>query len=331
MKIRLGMILLALTLMVPCLALATDQEEPTIYVIKQGDTLWGLSDRFIKDPHYWPDMWSKNAQITNPHLIYPGQKLRVFPDRLEFVTDEQEKPAVQEPTQPEVAPEKTYTVRGNEGFLLEKGARPPGMIIGIHNNRTIAGDDDIVYTDLGTNRGLKGGEKFSIFRKEGNVKHPKTEEILGIKIIPLGTLQITDLETKASRAIITKNYREISPEAVLLPYREGQRREVPLKRPSRDMKGYIVESFSGSSIIAAGDIVFIDLGRIQGAEPGNMFYIVRDVVLDKKLTEGRVDKLPQELLGAMVILDTRENTATALVVKSIDAIYKGDRIITQAK
>ena len=97
------------------------------------------------------------------------------------------------------------------------------------------------------------------------------------------------------------------------------------------MKGYIVESFSGSSIIAAGDIVFIDLGRIQGAEPGNMLYIVRDVVLDKMLTEGRADKLPQELIGALVILDTRENTATAIVVKSIDAIYKGDRIMTQTK
>ena len=327
------MILLALALMVPCLALAADQEEPTIYVIRQGDTLWGLSERFIKDPHYWPDMWSKNSQITNPHLIYPGQKVRVFPDRLEFVTDEQEKPVAEEPTQPlqEVAPEKTYTVRGNEGFLLEKGARPPGMVIGIHNNRVIAGDDDIVYTDMGTLHGLKGGEKFSIFRKEGSVKHPKTEETLGIKIIPLGTLQITDLEKKASRAIITKNYREISLGSVLLPYREGQRREVSLKMPSRDMKGYIVESFSGTSIIAAGDIVFIDLGRIQGAEPGNMFYIVRDVVLDKKLTEGRVDKLPQELLGALVILDTRENTATTLVVKSIDAIYKGDRIMTQTK
>ena len=61
--------LLALYLALPCKAAALDQNEPTIYVIKKGDTLWGLSERFIKDPNYWPNMWSKNNQITNPHFI----------------------------------------------------------------------------------------------------------------------------------------------------------------------------------------------------------------------------------------------------------------------
>ncbi|MGD0586122.1 MAG: LysM peptidoglycan-binding domain-containing protein, partial [Oryzomonas sp.] len=88
MKIRFAVLLFTLALFVPGLALAAD-EEHTIYVIKKGDTLWGLSERFIKDPRYWPNMWSKNSQITNPHLIYPGQKVRVFPDRLEFEPREQ--------------------------------------------------------------------------------------------------------------------------------------------------------------------------------------------------------------------------------------------------
>src|SRR6185369_11533031 len=106
-----------------------------IYVIKQGDTLWGLSERFIRDPEYWPDMWSKNGQVTNPHFIYPGQKLRIFPDRIEFVPKEQTEAvpaqkatsvtaataaaAVTETLQ-EVAAEKTYSLYGTEGFLAEK-------------------------------------------------------------------------------------------------------------------------------------------------------------------------------------------------------------------
>src|SRR5665647_3278 len=154
MKIRLLLLLALLT--IPSVLLAAGQEEPTIYVIRQGDTLWGLSERFIKDPYYWPEMWSNNGQVTNPHFIYPGQKVRIFPDRLEFVPKEgaiingqksflatTAAEAVQE-----VAAEKTYTLYGSEGFLAEKGSKPYGLVIGVQHDRIVVGVDDIVYTDI---------------------------------------------------------------------------------------------------------------------------------------------------------------------------------------
>jgi hypothetical protein len=36
-------------------------------------------------------------------------------------------------------------------------------------------------------------------------------------------------------------------------------------------------------------------------------------------------------VGALVILEVGKKTATALVVKSIDAIYKGDKVISHTK
>lgn len=336
MKTRLLLFLLAI-LALPCYVLAADQEQPTTYVIKQGDTLWGLSERFIKDPKYWPNMWSNNSQVTNPHFIYPGQKVRVFPDRLEFEPKEQVAvpdkavPAKAAEVAQEVAAERSYTVFGSEGFLMEKSAKPAGTVIGVQNDRILAGDDDIVYTDIGTAQGARGGEKFSIFRKDSTVIHPITNEVMGTKIIPLGVLQLTDMELKSSRAILSRVYREISPGSYLMPYKESRRREVPLKMATKDLKGYIIDSYSGVSIVAAGDIVYIDLGSAQGAEVGNMLYVVRDVTLDQRYAEGRIDKLPQELLGALVILETGKKVATALVVKSIDAIYKGDRLVSLTK
>ena len=337
MKFRMKLLLLALILIVPCFAAAAEQDEPTIYVIKQGDTLWGLSERFIKDPNYWPNMWSNNSQITNPHVIYPGQKVRVFPDRLEFVPKEESKaqksvaPVTASETLAAVAKERTYAVRGSEGFILETATKPAGTIISINNNRNIAGDDDIIYTNIGKERGVKGGEKFSVFRKDGNVSHPVSNEIMGTKITPLGTIQLTDLEKSTSRAIVTRTNQEITPGSYLLPARDTKPREIPLKMTTRELKGYIVDSYSGISIIAQGDIVYIDLGSVHGAEPGNMLYIVRDVTIDGSSMSGYTEKLPQELLGALVILETGKKTATAIVVKSIDAIYRGDRLISQSK
>ncbi len=331
MKIRSVIVfLLALTMLLPCLAAAVEQEQPTTYIIKRGDTLWGLSQRFMNDPWYWPNMWSKNTDITNPHLVYPGQKVRVFPDRLELVP-RTEAQAAAKPAESDVAEERSFTIRGSEGHLLENGAMPFGSVVATHNGRVILGADDIAYTDIGAANGAKGGDTFSIFSDEGPVSHPATNEIMGRKIIPLGTLQLTDVEQKSSRAIITMSYKEISPGAFLIPYRSDRTREVSLKMPSRELRGYIIESQSGTQGISAGDIVYLDLGSARGAEKGNMLYVVRDVAVDRSVTQGRVDKLPQELLGALVILETGRKTATALVVKSIDVIYIGDKIVSQAK
>jgi LysM repeat protein len=336
---RLLLLLSAAILMLPCFVHAAEKEEPTIYIIKQGDTLWGISERFIKDPNYWPNLWSKNGQVTNPHFIYPGQKVRVFPDRLEFADQTPVAGATAQKTTiekladklAEVAAEKSYTVYGTEGFLLEKDIQPAGSVVGIQHDRIIAGDDDIVYTDIGSAHGARSGDSFSIFRKDVTVTHPVTSEVMGVKVIPLGTLQVTDVEQKASRAIVTKTTKEISPGSYLMPFQHNRRHEIPLKTTTRDLKGYIVESYSGTSVIAAGDVVYIDLGSAQGAEVGNMLYIVRDVTLDQRYVEGRVDKLPQELLGALVILEVGKKVATALIVKSIDAIYRGDRLVSMTK
>src|SRR6185369_2392218 len=322
---RIKFLLLLALLATPSMLLSAGPDEPAIYVIKQGDTLWGLSERFIKDPNYWPDMWSKNSQVTNPHFIYPGQKLRIFPDRLELVPEEQpaavpvQKTATSEVVAEalqQVAAEKTYTLYGTEGFLAEKGFKPYGLVIGTQHDRIVAGIDDIVYTDIGADHNSSGGDKFSIFYKDVSVIHPLNNEEMGNKMIPLGTLQLTDVERKSSRAIITRSTKEISPGAYLLPYKENRRREITLKNTGNDLKGYIIESYSGAKVIAAGDVVYIDLGPGQGAEVGNMLYIVRDVKIDQRYVEGRIDKLPQELLGALVILETGKKTSTALIVKS---------------
>jgi nucleoid-associated protein YgaU len=50
----------------------------TSHTVKQGETLWVLSHRYYRDATRWRELFEANqAQIANPHKIYPGQVLKI--------------------------------------------------------------------------------------------------------------------------------------------------------------------------------------------------------------------------------------------------------------
>ena len=54
-----------------------DGDEDTMLItIEKGDTLWDLCQEHLKDPLQWREL-SKYNDFTNPHLIYPGEQLRI--------------------------------------------------------------------------------------------------------------------------------------------------------------------------------------------------------------------------------------------------------------
>lgn len=325
---------------------ASSKSEPTVYVVKRGDTLWGLSDRFMKDPHYWPDLWARNPEdIKNPHLIFPGQRLRIYPDRIEVEAAPKEAPAMAAaPAEQAAAPkaaapeqvkapevvekaveERRFTVTGGEGFIAGADFKHVGKVIAGQHNRQIFAFDDIVYTDIGNRDGGKVGNRYSIYKKHSPISHPVTNQIVGFRVAPLGTLQLTEMAEKSSKALITESFLEIEPGALLLPY-ASKKKEVALKAPDRDLQGYIVETRGGLEAISAGDIAYIDLGTNQGIQPGNMLYVVRNVKVEINYFSAKDYDLPVDVLGALVVLDAGDNISTALLVKSIDTIYRGDRL-----
>ncbi|MBJ6723290.1 LysM peptidoglycan-binding domain-containing protein [Geomesophilobacter sediminis] len=338
MRKHVVLALLALGLALPAARAVAADREPVVYTVVPGDTLWGLSERFFNDPHYWPNLWAANPDIANPHFIYPGQQLRFYENRVEIVpapappapTATAEKQSAVPTPPPEALPEqpakgKDFRTSGGEGYLLERDLHPAGFILSTHQNRQIVGEDDIVYTDIGRVNGANVGDRYTIYTKLGAVSHPVTNVILGYKVIPLGDLQLSEVEEKASKAIITRSYQEITAGAYLMPYRD-RRVVVPLKAADRDLVGYIVETQTGNQALAVGDVVFLDLGRSHGIKRGNLLYIVRDVAPDQRYAQAKIESLPVEVVGALVVTETGFNTSTAVIVKSVDTIYRGDRV-----
>jgi hypothetical protein len=321
-------------------ALAATRNEPTVYIIKKGDTLWGLSDRFMKDPFFWPDLWARNPdKILNPHFIYPGQRLKVYPDRIELESNAApvvDKPAAAAQAPPAAVPplpdvsepvveERRFGVNGGEGFIAGADFKPVGFVIAGQYSRQIFAIDDVIYTDIGTDRNGRVGDLFTAYKKHAPISHPLTNQILGYRVVPLGVVQLTEMANKSSKALITETFLEIEPGAALVPYK-SMKKEVVLKAPEVDLFGYIVETRTGNQAIAAGDIAYIDLGSRQGLQPGNVLYVIRKAKVEIKYFSKSEYDLPVDVIGAVVAVEVADNSATVLVIKSIDTIYKGDML-----
>lgn len=68
-------------------------ENATAYIVKKGDTLWDLAEKYLDDPRRWSEIWHFNNKnyaslatdanmrpsmhIENPDLIFIGQKLLI--------------------------------------------------------------------------------------------------------------------------------------------------------------------------------------------------------------------------------------------------------------
>jgi hypothetical protein len=332
MKSRVSLLfsfIIAFLLTAPLLWAADPQ---MVYVIQKGDTLWGISAKFLNDPNYWPNLWSKNPQVTNPHFIYPGQTVRFVDGKLEIINSTPEagtqKAAAAQPATAEVVEEKLFSVRGNEGWLLEKELEPTGRVIAGQHSNIILGADDTLFTDIGKVHGGEDGKKYTVLRKSKMVKHPNSGDDLGYKVFPLGTIQLTHVTELNSRAIVVSSFKEIEPGDLLMPYQDLKRKEISLKMASRPVKGCIADSATGHETFAAGDTVYLDLGLSDGVEPGNLLYIVRKVNVEKMLVERYVGELPNEVVGAIVVVEASSKTSTAIIIKSIDAIFKGNEVVS---
>lgn len=348
-------VLLICILLLPLSALA---ENPQIYTIKKGDTLWGISERFIKDPYYWPNLWSHNPDIPNPHFIYPGQKLAIYDDRIEIVKDDQApEPDVVDPEpmepveQPEVTetepvedmepepvieeplvggePEDEIKIKipgGGIGFIGLDELKTAGRIVDATDDRLVVSDGDMVFLEMNDLDTVYPGMNFAIFDLGEKIRHPRNDRKIGYQVFELGTLEIVDIHDDVATGRITSALREILRGAQVTPYIAPEK-QIALKRARTDLTGYLIASRRGQSSLGQFDIIFTDLGAEDGLEIGNMLYISRPRKASQ-MSLAKNARLPDVLIGQAVVLTTTRNSSSALILKSANTIFRGDQVAT---
>jgi LysM repeat protein len=316
--------------------LATLAQEPThLYTIRKGDTLWGISQRFIKDPYYWPNLWANNPSVTNPHFIYPGQQLAIRDGRIVILpgtarTAVPDGPAHRDGSAgmpPEPVEQITIkTTDGTEGFISFSALEQAGVLADANDDRILLSRHDRVFVKINDPE-LRPGDRYTLIEVAETIRHPQTGKALGHRVNHLGEIEIIEVTAPTATGSIRSSTKEITRGARLIPARPAAR-EIALQKASVPLDGYVIAGSREKITLTQNDIIYLDLGSDDGLKAGNLIYLSRPRRASRMVLADHELPLPDEMLGAAVVLSTQPTTSAALVVKSANPIYVGDQAST---
>jgi len=337
-------------------------DSPQQYMVVKGDTLWDIASKFLQDPWYWPEIWYRNPQVANPHLIYPGDLLTLIyvngRPQIQLTRGSDDEVIRRETSDTSDQGLKVVKLTPNirrqslasaipvipsdaiRQFLtkprvvsIDEWDQAP-YIVGSDDAHLILGSDHKIYI-----RGELDKERirYSVFRKGDTLRDPNTNKVLGYEIVYAGQSRISNYGSPSTGVLIATT-REILIGDRLLPTDKSSIEQLYYpKVPEGDMQGQIISLFDAISSIAKYQIAVINRGRDHGIENGHLLatyqkgVLARDRFLaNKKVKRGDENKLmvqlPDERSGLMMIFKTFNKVSYGLILESTRVIRKHDMV-----
>ncbi len=315
-------------------AVQMKEGHPDFYYVKKGDTLWDISNVFLNNPWFWPEIWHINPQISNPHLIYPGDKLALVNGQLMVVERAPvkltQKMTARVRTSPDVNAIPAIPLDKISAFLsktrvvtnAEIDAAP--YVIAGDQQRIISGAGDKLYA-----RGnFDDGEKaFGVYRPGITYSNPETGEVLGIEAQNIGAVNLLTLNGDIATMAVNSSNEEIRVKDRLLPNEERKVTAVfHPKAPTEEVEGLILHVEGGVNQVGSLDVVAISLGERDAMQDGDILAIYQkgDVVKDKIRDE--LIQLPDERAGMLIVFRVFDKMALGLVVSADRPLKVGDKV-----
>lgn len=253
---------------------------PDRHVVVKGDTLWGISAKFLKDPWQWPNVWALNkANIKDPHWIYPGDvvvldivngqpQLRLLRETFTLSPDVRIESLDKEAI-PAIAPQAIAPFLNKPLVIEEKGLDDSPSIIAGHDSRVVLSHGNKIYIDqINETQGLH----WYIYRVGKPIIDPDTKAVLGTEARYLGDAKVLKYGGPAT-AEITRAKEEIFISDKLIEAQEDVQTNLTPHAPETKISGKILSIDGGLVETGNNAIVTINLGKIDGVEEGHVLSI----------------------------------------------------------
>ncbi len=337
---------------------------PDVYVVKRGDTLWGISGMYLRQPWRWPALWGMNLDtIANPHLIYPGQTLYLEKagGRARLRTSRGSDETIR------VSPRTRYdslsasalpTLQQHlvEPFLVhaqivdELAMEQAPRIVATRDQRVLMSSGDRAYA-----RGPEGSplqlapgvpRQYQIFRNPKALKDPQTGEVLGWEAQYVGRAELvrsegvqeaTDAKGRIDTDIVPATVDLISAtEEVragdrLLPAPERSFANYTPHAPTQAVDARVVSIYGDVAVYNAGNnqVVTINRGSADGMQPGTVLTLLTEGrrLVDKTDDAKAMLRLPSEANGQAMVFRSFDRVSYALILQSQQSVRVGDRLV----
>jgi len=325
-------------------------DAPDTYVVKPGDTLWDISAVFLRDPWYWPEIWYVNPAIENPHLIYPGDVLRlVYVDGRPRVMvgqagDVRLSPQVR--SQPLSQAVRTIPrdllmkFVGRPALLTKDQVKDEPYVIGIRDRHIVGSSENEVY-----GRGLENpgvGSQYSIIHVGDKLEDPDDGDLLGYMGLYAGTAEVIDNTGEDEDALahmrVVDVGREILQGDKLFPAESTLGPDFVLSAPaSEDLDGRVIAVVDGVYVAGRYQVLAINRGERDGLKPGNVvgIFSTGELVRDRynkgatwrnMATNYRKVRLPTERSGTLLLFTVHDRMSYGLVIEGNVDMRIGDAI-----
>lgn len=322
---------------------------PEFHEVSRGDTLWDITDYYFGNPWRWPAVWGMNPQITNPHWIFPGDRVRLLREARPGVRPTTPGTSLRTPARV-VTPDTVFHL--SNGYLDPREQENAGTIVGSPQDHMLLTENDEAYIDF-PRRTPRVGERFAVYQ---DAQDGQSDRNSGHVVRVLGTVEITGWD--ANRHVATARITE-----ALDTIERGERvaiiprtvRTVPPVRNNVDLQGHIAALLRPEAFAGQHQVVFIDRGADDRVVLGNRFLVLRrgdqwratlnsvsestasgegidrdgDGRPDSPPDRGRdpQDRMPDQVVGELLVVEVRPQTSTAIVTSSTIELQVGDRAV----
>jgi hypothetical protein len=204
-----------------------------------------------------------------------------------------------------------------------------GTIVQDVSRKSMMAEEDVVYLRMDPSQQVKVGDRLTVARAGLRLTNPWTRRGAGRVLYAAGVLEVGRLSGEVAIARVIYSCDPITLGDRVLPF------SMPPFPPAdkvaqpttRQVEGTIIDAARQQHHVALQQIVFMDVGKAQGVNPGDVFAIYRPSLPVINPSTGETVRIPPERRGEATVLRVTETTSTAVISESSNDSSPGDLVV----